>query len=113
MPSQKSRASLLNSCFQQCSSDTQFAHFLGALTKAFQDIRAAKNWNKAKTHERNLCPNYYTSPHLKNIYDLLYPRLNFKNILTISHSEITEPFHVSFYGLLPEAQNLESNRELQ
>jgi hypothetical protein len=59
------------------------------------------------------CTNYYISPELKVIYDLLYPQLNFEEFLTRSHSVITEPFHIGFYDLSPEVQNLEPDRELR
>lgn len=59
------------------------------------------------------CPNYYISPELKVIYGLFYPQLNFEDFLARSHSEITEPFHVGFYDLSPELQNLEPDLELR
>ena len=59
------------------------------------------------------CTNYYISPELKVIYGLLYPQLNFEEFLARSHSEITEPFHVGFYDLSPEVQNLEPDLELR
>ena len=51
MLSQQWNAALLHDCFEQRPSDAQFAQFLGIPTKAFQDMRAAQNRNKAKPHE--------------------------------------------------------------